>query len=171
MKNSISTVKEMIEVRNYELKTEIDLEDEYRILCKNSNDELIYFIFYKSLKINKDVSKNLIKELDNLNIHHCVIICNIDNTHSSKKLLNEIPHINFEFFKFNDLQFNILRHKLVPKFIKLQKKELDENKKLFKNIQLPKLLKTDAISRFYNYQIGDRIKIIRKDEISYRIVI
>ncbi len=47
--NFISTVKEMIEILNYKLEIEIDLEDEYRILCKNNNDEFIYFIFYKTL--------------------------------------------------------------------------------------------------------------------------
>ena len=172
MDNAILTVKEMIKVRNYTLESEIDLEDEYRILCKNENDEIVSFIFYKLLKINKDVSKNLIKELNSLNIHHCIIICNIDNTHSSKQLLNEIPTIHFEFFKFNELQINITKHKLVPKHIKLEGKELLENKKLYTNTQLPKLLKTDPISRFYNYQKGDRIKILRNnDEIYYRIVI
>ena len=77
------------------------------------------------------------------------------------------------------LQFNPIKHELVPIHKKITENEISEliSKYNLKNkFQLPIILKEDVIARYYNYQTGDVIKItntissLNKDYIFYRCV-
>ena len=63
------------------------------------------------------------------------------------------------------LQFNVTKHILVPNHIKLDENEenfIIKKYNLKSKFQLPIILKNDPISRYYNYQSGDIIKIIKE---------
>ena len=84
--------------------------------------------------------------------------------------MNTLPNITFELFSLDNLQYNITKHRYVRPHIKLTKSEQEEFRQKM-GTDIPLLLKTDPICRFYNFEKGDIIKIIRKDNfISYRIV-
>ena len=58
--------------------------------------------------------------------------------------------------------FNPTKHILVPKHVKLSENEVSELKKQFSitnNSQLPNILKDDPIVRYYNFKVGDILKI------------
>jgi DNA-directed RNA polymerase I, II, and III subunit RPABC1 len=67
---------------------------------------------------------------------------------------------NCQFFLFQQLCVNITKHSLVPKHEKLTREEI--NKLNFKVSDLfPKLYTNDAISQYFNYKVGDLIRITR----------
>jgi DNA-directed RNA polymerase subunit H (RpoH/RPB5) len=78
--------------------------------------------------------------------------------------------MKIELFAEEDLQFNITKHRLQPKFEKLKDSEAVDFKKNF-GIKFGILRLDRPIARFYNYQKGDVIRITRNDGyINYRIV-
>ncbi len=90
---------------------------------------------------------------------------------------NTFLKINIETFKYTDLEIDITEHHLVPKHVLMsvaEKKDFLE-KNSYKEQQLPKLLITDAVSRFYGFKKSDLIRIERISETAgiyntYRIV-
>ena len=87
----------------------------------------------------------------------------------AKKLIENSFDVKIELFKLDEVQFNITTHILVPIHIKLTDVDATKFKDLY-GIKFPTILKTDPIARFYNYQKGDVIKIVRSSEyVTYRI--
>jgi DNA-directed RNA polymerase subunit H (RpoH/RPB5) len=127
-----------------------DLDKIYNILSDiyrlNNDDEFIFVILND---INKD-------------------ILSIENMHS-----------NLTLFSYKKLLINIVDNVYVPKHTVLDKTERQELKnKLSINHynDLPILLKSDPVSRYYNFREGDVIRIERptkgnKIHIAYRYVI
>ena len=91
-------------------------------------------------------------------------------TSSAKKVISNLPTITFELFALDDLQYNITNHIYARPHIKLTPSEYAEFvQKMGQDI--PVLQKNDPMCRFYNFDKGDIIKIIRKNDfVSYRIV-
>lgn len=82
-----------------------------------------------------------------------------------------------EVFKESELLVNITEHILVPKHIPLSQDEKDALMKRYKlkDHQLPRMLNSDPISRYYGLKRGAVVKIIRPSEtagryVTYRIV-
>lgn len=83
-------------------------------------------------------------------------------------------HVQWEygvqFFRFVELCKNITRHVLVPKH------ELFTGERKHKDEHYPRIVITDPICQYYNFRIGDLIKITRKHGCSqafdyYRLVV
>ena len=91
----------------------------------------------------------------------------------TKKLIENSVDIKIELFTQEELQYNITKHRLVPKHIKLSSDEAKEFKKTY-GLKHPAMILTDPVSRFYDFKRGDVIKIVRmsgEDEfVTYRIV-
>ena len=92
----------------------------------------------------------------------------------AKKLVENSVEKKFELFTQDELQYNITKHRLVPKHIKLNNEDAKDFKKKY-GLKFPALLKTDPVCRFYDFQRGDVIKIIRQEScgntyITHRIV-
>ena len=94
----------------------------------------------------------------------------------AKELLNE-EYKGYEVFLMKNLIFNITHHDLVPKHIVLSeeegKKVLDEYKTT--KTQLPKLMLSDPVAKYYGMKSGNICKIIRQspmtgESIYYRLV-
>lgn len=181
---ALKTMKEMMTDRGYSTDAFKDKND--NILCKNIKDNKYIFIkFIKYGKIKPNIIKELIKNIyknhlfNNLNNKLVLIFSNKVNKSIHKLCENNI-YKNIEIKNISRLQINITKHKFVPKHILVNNsEELSKLKKTY-NLddfsELPKILKTDAISNYYNFKIGDVIKIIRASKttsvyIYYRYVI
>jgi DNA-directed RNA polymerase I, II, and III subunit RPABC1 len=91
-------------------------------------------------------------------------------TSSTKSTLEKMQDMYIELFLIDDLQYNITKHSLQPRFEKLEYEEGENFKKKY-GVKFPVLRVNMPISRFYDYKKGDVILIHRKDGyITYRIV-
>jgi DNA-directed RNA polymerase subunit H (RpoH/RPB5) len=79
-------------------------------------------------------------------------------------------------FFLKEFAFNLTEHILVPKHeIFIKNKDVNRKKQFLRKhmvleTQLPVLLNSDPLSRYYDMKVGDICKITRKGRISYRIV-
>ena len=144
--------------------------DEEDCLLQNNDDKIIVF-FPVENKVNIDTIKEILYKMEKVHIKNCIIVYKESITSSAKKTL-DVLELNIEMFHLEQLQYNITKHNLVPKHIRIEDKQ--QKKELLKKYgtQLPVLLKSDAVSRFYNYKKGDLIKILRTNNtICYRLVL
>lgn len=94
----------------------------------------------------------------------------------AKELLNDEFKL-YEVFLTKMLMFNITHHELVPKHIVLTEEEAKKVLDYFDSMksQLPKLLPTDPVAKYYGMKSGTICKIIRNSQMTgesiyYRIV-
>lgn len=166
---AIQTVTEMITQRGYQ----ITKSDDDKIIGTNSEKEQIVVFTQPVLKFNVDRVKEYISLLHKLKMTHCIVIYTDTVTSMTKKLVENSIDIKIELFTQEELQYNITKHRLNPQFIRLPPDEMKYFKTNF-GLRHPAILRTDPIARFYAYNRGDVIKIIRKNGAkrftTYRIV-
>lgn len=165
MEKAKKTCIEMIDARKYVLVA----EDDDEIQALNSDSEVVVFKFVKDIKIGIDYVKCLMKDMDEDGVRHMILIHNTSVTFSAKDAFNMAPNMEFEFFLFSELQYNITKHRFVPKHIKLDIEEGRKIKEIYSH-KIQAILKTEPISRFYGFKKGDIIEIHRDDGITYRLV-
>lgn len=99
----------------------------------------------------------------------------------AEKLMNDLDaeaKLRFEYFQFKELLVNITKHQLVPTHEIMPD---DEKRKLLdrykvKESQLPRMLVSDPVAKYYGLRRGQVCKIIRTSEtsgtyVTYRIVV
>jgi DNA-directed RNA polymerase I, II, and III subunit RPABC1 len=166
---AISTITEMILQRGYKVIS----EEDGNIIAETEIGEQMLVFTKPVIKFNVDRIKEHISVLDKMKMKHCVVVYIDSITPPTKKLVKNSVDMKIEIFTQKELQYNITKHRLVPKHERLSEEEANEFKKKF-GIKFPSILLTDPITRFYNYQRGDVIKITRLSNrgkhVSYRIV-
>ena len=134
------------------------------IICtddKNTKKICIKYLLLMRIKpsVIKDVVEEIKKELNNIELEIILVVKTKPNN-SILKLPKEISNLQLMWIK--QLQFNPTKHSLVPKHIKLNNNDCNSIIKTYNltsKYQLPILLKDDVISKYYNYKVGDVIKI------------
>lgn len=173
---------------------EFGLIDELIILFEKQNKLLmVYFHPFDSKLAQKDIT-GIYNILNEKGAQQLVIIANASTPKVSNVLsilgnggqqsIGESESIyNVQIFTENEMIYNVTDHQLVPKHIKASPEEKEhildkytksEDGKLHPE-WLPGIYTTDAIVRYYNFEIDDLIRIERprKDgeiDITYRIV-
>ena len=146
------------------IKTKINSEN----ISVNSDYNHPYTIHVKFLTENNVGKKqNLIKMLDYTNPKNHYILVLIES--KVNKFLKDFKRIsNIEIFDYPELYINVTDHMLVPKFTILTNEETTKILKQYNCSinQIPKMLKTDRISRHYNMKIGTVCKIERYSEVT-----
>lgn len=161
---AIQTVIEMITQRGYE----VIKEDDNTIIVQKKKKKICLF---KNIvgKCNTEHIKICLAYMNKIDVNHCILIYSTMLTSMAKKLIHQASE-TLEVFTMEELQYNITKHRLVPKHVGLSPK----NSKIFKEKygnKFPAMLKSDPVSRFYNYPRGTVVKVIRLDGyIAYRIV-
>ena len=166
MQRAIQTMSEMIIQRGYKIT---DIEDD-KIIGINSKEEHIILFTISTNKFNSDRTKEYISLVHKMGMNHCIVVFIDCVTPMAKKLIDNSVDIIVELFHIDELQYNITQHRLVPQHIKLSDIDAKEFKKN-QGLKHPIILRTDPIARFYLYQRGDIIRIIRPgDYVTHRIV-
>ena len=165
METAIQTVTDMISQRGYTIIS----QDDETIICVRSKGEKLVIFITPIIKFNINKVKECISIAHNMEVNHCIAIYVESITSSAKKIVESSVDIDIELFTLKELQYNITKHRFVPKHIKLSEKDAKVFKKDY-GIKFPIILKGDPVSRFYNYKRGDIIKIEGNDGyISHRI--
>ena len=104
-------------------------------------------------------------------IDHVIIVYQGSITVSVKKIVELTEYFNIELFEENEFNLNITKHSLVPLHeVVVDPKELSELKRHLKN--LPIILRSDPISKFYAFKTGSIVRITRPNgTIVYRVVV
>jgi DNA-directed RNA polymerase subunit H (RpoH/RPB5) len=111
-----------------------------------------------------------------------VIIVIFDEEFDKYKFFDTEPNLNkygnICVFGYKSLLFNITKHPLVPLHEKVSKEDLKDFKKKFmikSYSNLPSISYADPVCKYYGYQPGDIIKVVRKsayvkEHVCYRYV-
>lgn len=153
------TLKEMMEDRGF------DLQNNYA----TKNDKIIHIKILDQKKIGKREIINIIQEMEEEEQYHLILVIPQKLTPLAIQELKMCDK-EIEVFLYKELVFNITKHYTQPKIHLLSS---EEKKSLIKDIkasQLPILLKTDPVARYYNAKPGMIFKFERP-AIYYRIVV
>lgn len=174
-----NTIKEMFTQRGYS-----DIQQSVCYLRANRNDGMICCaILDIKPKLNNAQLKEIMSEMNVMKINNFIIICDNETPAVKQdiKISNSLiireenkqttQKMNIELFRTEDLLFNITKHKYSYPHLPLDNDELKNLKKKCHVSQLPVLLRSDPVCRFYNFDRGTVVKILRRDgTVGYRIV-
>jgi len=179
---SINEVNSMSQNNQLDMLLEKKEED-----VKTNRKNKIYIRYYLGKKITISNIQEMIDDLFNLEevLKKEDTLYIIIKDDSNETLLNEMKHIweTDRIFivieNIKRLQFNILKHELVPKHILLKEEEVNEVMKKYNitdKIQFPDISRFDPVARAICLRPGDVCKIIRSSKTSittdyYRVCI
>ena len=187
------TIIDLLNDRNYDLSSVTNLKtDQESFKEYNKNDNLDIFvknatreIYVKFIKIAKakpatlrDIISHIHTDILTLENRKILIVLLSKPNNTILKIKNEPACKNIELFWVGHLLINITKHTFVPKHELVAKSDLDTIMTKFSLSsfnQLPILLKSDPVSKYYGFESGDVCKITRKNKISgisviYRLV-
>jgi len=127
-------------------------------------------------KLSKKGLETLVNEYSSQNTT-CVILITFNKLNPACKALLKTVKLNFQHFMIEELQFNVTKHILVPKHRIMAEK--DENELLSRlkcsKSNLPTILTTDVVARFYGAEVGQVMEITRPSQTTgtalyYRVV-
>ncbi len=144
-------------------------ENQIDIIAQHSTSDVrIAYVSYilESKTFSKKDLQNLKKFIDETfptkEVTVIIIVLEKPTPQIAKELQND-EFKTYEIFLTKNLMFNITHHEIVPKHILLTDEEsksvLDEYQAT--KSQLPKLLSTDPIAKYYGMKSGDICKIVR----------
>ncbi len=182
MSNPRKVILNMLITRGYLIENHEEFinseEEEFLITKIDDENKKIYVFFPKtSTKVGVFTIRQYIKEMQDNNVDQSIVIVKDEITAFAKKVFIEAKPLIIECFKENELFVDKLNHVFVPKHELISE---DEKKELYKVYKLkdgllPKILSTDAITRYFGARKGQVFKITRDSESSgdyiyYRIV-
>ena len=169
IQNIIQNVKKMLEYRGYTITNDEsdDAVDERasldnHIVAEKQDDTCITFIL---ASVNNEDFNNIIRYMDENGYSHGILVYSkiTSTVQSAYSLIDK----KIEIFEHNYFNLVIVEHSYVPKH------ELVSDTNITKSVKskFQTIPKTDPVVRFYNYAVGDIIKITRSNsEIVYKVV-
>jgi DNA-directed RNA polymerase subunit H (RpoH/RPB5) len=149
-------------------------DDTEYIITTNNKSFYIKLYVYELKSLSK--SSDLVDFLKLTDDPRLIVVQSILG--KTEKTIKEKFGNNIEIFLEKELMINIIDHIFVPKHILLNEEDC---KKVLEDYyarkkDLPKILHTDPIMKYYNAKIGQIVRIIRPSELSgeaiyYRLVI
>lgn len=155
------TIKEMLTDRGFTMKND-------DIFTKENKEIHIKILDQK--KIGKKEIITIIEEMEQENYNHLILVIPQKLTPLAIQELKDIKDKEIEVFLYKELSFNITKHYTQPKITLLSNEEKKNLIKEIKPSQLPILLKSDPVARYYNAKTGMIFKFERPS-IYYRIVV
>jgi DNA-directed RNA polymerase subunit H (RpoH/RPB5) len=172
--NLEENIANIISIQSDDFVYKINLDNEDPIT--NSTQLIVKLIYQKITSLSKTTSVGeFLNEYKN--IPKIMVIQNISNK-IIYGIKNDQTYPNTEIFLEKELMINIVDHCAVPKHILLTETELKDVIESYhaKRRQIPEILVTEPIARYYNAKVGQMFRIIRPSETSgmapyYRLVI
>ena len=193
------TIYEMLFDRGYDNQefgmeefSAIDSIEEFEEYFKNSDKDLIFqnpttrdvivVIFARDSRLGTKQLPVYIRRVQTQQANHVIIVHKKGSIQSvilrSLATIESKASIKIELFTFEELQYNVTKHMYVPRHKPLSNTEKED---LFlryniKAQQLPVILKSDPVARYYGAEPGTVMEITRRSEtcgryITYRVVV
>jgi DNA-directed RNA polymerase I, II, and III subunit RPABC1 len=186
------TILEMMRDRGIEYPVSLNIEkiEQFRIEYYSRNIDIfithqgqrifIKFLINSKIKPNqiKDIIEGLKTEYLEKETDKLILVIKPKPNSTILKIIKEKEYRFVEIFWLNNVVFNITKHVLVPKHIKMSDEETKavmEKHYIVSKSVFPVMNRDDPIARYLNLASGDLCKIIRKSQtsgeyISYRVV-
>ncbi len=178
-------VLNMLKDRGYKVpESETDIyafmnAEEYLTYKVAEEDKKAYVFFPKMPKVGVGTIRNYVKEMEENEVQHSVIVVKETITAFAKQVFVEARPLVIEYFTEEELLIDKTTHSLVPKHELIsnqEKKDILKMYKCTKDTQLPWILRSDPIARHYEAKKGQVFKITRTSEtagkhVTYRIVV
>lgn len=160
----ICVVDEMMRDRGYMDCMEVE-QGEVMVYSNASRHRVLVYCC-RNEKFNIESVKFLVHQLNLNQLAHGVVVYHSIITSSAKKAIEHLFDYTVELFDRKEMQYNITKHRLYCPHVKMSKNEVPLHA-----AQLPSLLRSDAVSRYFHFCRGDVIKIERKNgSVAYRLV-
>ena len=169
--NGIHFAEQMLARRGYEKQAEVATENNtlaFLFSHPTCGDVLVWYFCYD--KMNIDSIKEFIFLLENHQIKHGIIVYQNTVTTSTRKVIENLFQFKIELFELKEFQYDLTQFRYFCPHHVLEPAVMAEMRKKFGS-SLPCLLRTDPVSRYYNFQKGDIIRVSRKNGTqAYRLV-
>ena len=174
-KNAVSDYDFFVE----SFEDEINDPNNLPTVFENESKDKILIYFHIGKKFAKTNCQELLTRITNEGAKHIILVLSNQflNSNFKKQMANfEVRYI-MEYFTLESLLFNVTRHQLVPKHVLLTEEEKNTllERYSINSSQLPKILVTDPICKYFGAIPGQVFEIHRNPETSgrytaYRIV-
>jgi DNA-directed RNA polymerase I, II, and III subunit RPABC1 len=180
--NPRKVILKMLIIRGYFINDPEDFissQDEEFLTYKINDEDSKIFVFFPKIntKVGVFTIRQYIKEMQDNEVNQAIIVVKDAITAFAKQVFIEAKPLVIECFKENELWIDKLSHVLVPKHELISEDEKKELLKIYKakETQLPKILSSDPVARYFGGRKGQVFKITRPSESSgdyiyYRIV-
>ena len=170
-------IKRKYLIENSQEFIESDSEEFLTHRIDDENDKIFVFFPKISAKVGVFTIRQYIKEMQDNEVEQAIVVVKDAITAFAKQVFIDAKPLIIECFKENELLVDKLEHVLVPKHELIEETEKKELLKIYKlkDSQLPKILSSDPIARYFGAKKGQVFKITRPSESSgcyiyYRIV-
>lgn len=174
---SLKTIIEMLNDRKYQ--TGITPEGVFDLIGNNPNYfeftiDRIKVVYYLPSKFKWVDLKKSFEDEEPYSLY--ILVVKEKLTQNNIKFINSMK-LGIQIFEIKELQFNISKHKLIPKHELISDQnevnDIIQKYNVKTKFQLPIILKTDPMAKYLNLKNGDIIKIVRVsptagEYISYR---
>ncbi len=145
-------------------------EDSTESIIADKDGVVTGVFFIDAPKFNVELIEKVMGALSSIGARIGIIVHKGTVTACAKKITSmEDADVRLEMFHVDELQFNVTRHRYVPRHERVSLPEAEAIRKSFGS-KFAHLQTSDPISRFYAFERGDLIRVHRPDGIAYRIV-
>eukprot|EP00210_Caulerpa_lentillifera_P000737 g714.t1 len=133
----------------------------------------IFVYFVEDQKVGVNTVKSLFDKMKAENVRRAIMVIIGKLSAFVKSSLSQMEsEYKVEVFQEKELLVNITKHALVPEHSVLTKNEKETLLQQYKltEAQLPRILLTDPIARYFGLEKGQVVKIIRSSETAGRYV-
>lgn len=146
---------------------------------RNNPSEKICVFFSDDAKLGVKIVRGFITRMLQENVDSGILVCQTKLSHYARSAVTEMSSVGskrLEVFLEDELLVNITKHERVPPHQVLTEAEKRALLKKYtvKDTQLPRILTSDPVARYYGLRRGQVVRIIRPSEtagtyITYRI--
>ena len=143
------------------------------------NKKRLIHVYFTKEDIGVIFIENIIRELEKEKGINAIIVLYEPINKISEKIIKLINNskFNIELFNEKELLFNVTKHELVPKHSVISETQKIKLLKTYRinQSQLPRILVTDPVIRYYGLKKGQVVKITRESEtagyyLNYRLI-
>lgn len=156
--------------------------DQMSLLFQRKNKQTLVYFYILDVKFPQDEMSYIFEYKKKFNVDNTIIITRKEPTPKVANVLTTLTD-TIQIFRERELLLNVPKHQLVPKHTRTNKEERQTILDTFTKREdgqvhaelLPGICITDPVVKYYNWRIGDLIRIEqpRKDgfyDLTYRIV-